>query len=62
MFLVLSGIFFFQKNPALSHITKYEPLTPYYDLEKTNEPFLRKLTDRQDGQGGGTVGRTDSLS
>ena len=37
---------FFPKNPALSHITIYEPLTPCFISEKTNEPILRKLTAR----------------
>ena len=50
---------FFPKNPVLSHITIYEPLTPCFISEKTNEPILRKPTatskdewkDRQkDGQ------------
>ena len=38
---------FFQKNPAPSHITRYGPLTPCQVSEKTNEPILRKFTDRQ---------------
>ena len=45
---------FFPKNPALSHITTYVPLTPCYVSEKTDEPILRKLTDRRkDGRTGG---------
>ena len=38
---------FFPKYPALSHITRYEPLTSCQVSEKTNEPILRKRTDRQ---------------
>ena len=38
---------FFPKNPALSHTTIYGPLTPCQVSEKTNEPILRKFTDRQ---------------
>ena len=38
---------FFQKNPAPSHITRYGPLTPCQVSEKTNEPILRKLTNRR---------------
>ena len=41
---------FSQKNPALSHTSIYEPLTPCKVSEKTNEPILRKLMDRMDGQ------------
>ena len=47
---------FFQKNPAQSHITRYGPLTPCQVSEKTNEPILRKLTDRR--KDGRTDGRT----
>ena len=38
---------FFQKNLALSHITRYGLLTPCKVSEKPNEPNLRKLTDRR---------------
>ena len=38
---------FFPKNLALSHVTIYGPLTPCKVPEKTNEPILRKLTDRR---------------
>ena len=37
---------FFAKNLALSQITIYRPLTPCQVSEKTNEPILRKFTDR----------------
>ena len=37
---------FFQKI-QLSHKTIYGPLTPCWVSEKTNEPILRKFTDRQ---------------
>ena len=50
-FLPFSVIFaqwgFFPKNLALPHITRYGPLTPWYVSEKTNEPILRKVTDRR---------------
>ena len=46
-FLVLFARWgFFSKNPALSRTTIYGPLTPCQVSEKTNEPILRKLTDR----------------
>ena len=49
---------FFPKNPALSHTTIYGPLTPCQVSEKTNEPILRKLTDRwKDGRMEGQTGR-----
>ena len=51
--------YFFQKNSALSHITKYRPLTPYYVSEKTNEFILRKLTARQGDRQ--TIGWTNRL-
>ena len=38
---------FFPKYLALSHITRYGPLTPCQVSEKTNEPILIKLTDRR---------------
>ena len=38
---------FFAKNLALSQITIYRPLTPCQVSEKTNEPILRKFTDRR---------------
>ena len=44
---------FFPKIPALSHITRYGPLTPCSISEKTNEAILRKLMDRRKD------GRTD---
>ena len=52
---------FFQKNLALSLITRYGPLKPCKVSEKTNEPILRKLVDRRkDGQTDGrTKGRRD---
>ena len=41
----------FSKKILLSHTTKLGSLTPCQVLEKTNEPILRKLTDRRkDGQ------------
>ena len=46
----LPGEDFFKKI-LLSHTTKLGSLTPCQVLEKTNEPILRKLTDRRkDGQ------------
>ena len=45
-FLTIFDIALLKKNAALSHITKYGPLTPYYVSEKTNEPILRILTYR----------------
>ena len=68
LFLVIFARWrFFPKNPTLSHITRYGPLTPCYVSEKTNEPILRKLTDRRkDGRkdrqtDGRTDGRTDPI-
>ena len=50
-FLTIFGHFcpigIFSKNLALSHVTIYEPLTPCYVWQKTNEPILRKPTDRR---------------
>ena len=47
LFLVIFAQWgFFQKSPALSHITRYRPLTPCQVSEKTNGPILRKLMDR----------------
>ena len=50
--VIFARLGFFLKNPALSHTTIYEPLTPCYVSEKPNEPTLRKLTAdiRTDGQ------------
>ena len=64
-FLVVSARWgFFPKNLALSHITRYGPLTPCYVSGKTNVSILRNLTDRQDRQmdgwmDGWTEGRMD---
>ena len=52
---------FFQKI-RLSHTAIYWSLTPCWVSEKTNEPILRKLTDRQKTDGpkyGRTEGGTD---
>ena len=47
---------FLPKNSALSHITRYGPLTPCWVWEKTNEPTLIKLTDRRkDGRTDGQI-------
>ena len=46
---------FFPENPTLSHITRYGPLTPCKVSGKTNEPILRKLTNRRKD------GRTDPI-
>ena len=37
----------FSKKIRLCHTIIYEPLTPCYVSEKTNEPIPRKLTDRR---------------
>ena len=56
-FVIFARWEFFPKNPALPHITRCGPLTPCQASEKTNEPSLRKLTERR--KDGRTEGRTD---
>ena len=45
--VIFAGWRFFPKNPALSHITIYGPLTACYVSEKNNEPIPWKVIDKQ---------------